>query len=819
MNNIYRTILSLLILSVCQPVCAEISFDTYFPEKNLSISNDTVNNKIYCRINQTECSSSCEIGLPELPIKHLRFIVPTNATNFSISVNINDTVLKSARHKVIPVQPPTTAENAEHPNFKEPDNAIYSTDKFLYNQFAEIVEEGFFDGNKHIITVAVYPIAYNPTNGNIKLTSSAKITINYDLCNPDYARTINKVTQRCSDIDYVKSIVVNSEQVDEFINSCVSASNYLDCELPTYEYCIVTNRNLAPAFEKLIFWKRQKGYNAGIVCIEDILSCPDFKDGDVLSGINDNAGKLRAYLSYTYKSGLGRYVLLGGDYTQLPVRYGNTGSTTNEFNNIPSDLYFSDLNGNWDSNQNGIYGEREDELDFRPELYVGRLLCKNAKEIDNYTTKLILYELNPGNGDYSYLGKAFLTECDDMLNIKEADKVANCLKNYSIESLIFKEQPSYNDPNPTFPTGNQCIEQMENERYGFFGWHGHGNPGGVGVCDGSGLDAPYGIVALQKNNGYYAAESANGLDNLSNFNYPAISYSTSCTLAPFDKLSDPKYDIEYNVASSFTVGGLYGGPAFLGNSRYGWIGPSVKLEECFFEIINSGHYQLGVAEAMSKQELTYTNDVYYNIRLAHNLIGCPEFEMWTAIPKKYIAPGIRRSNTGIAIISSYNLVGNKIAYTKRDGNRFLDIITTKPGTLIRTYSATADPNEPIMLYSHNNIPYFFPLWLQNGKYSGKRYIFASSIKIGKSIDRNRSFGDFVFSCDSETTFDANSDVEISAGTEIQRGAIVNIFSKKDVIISGGVIRAGAIVNINATNVDIQNEFDIEPGGQLNINTK
>ena len=61
----------------------------------------------------------------------------------------------------------------------------------------------------------------------------------------------------------------------------------------------------------------------------------------------------------------------------------------------------------------------------------------------------------------------------------------------------------------------------------------------------------------------------------------------------------------------------------------------------------------------------------------------------------------------------------------------------------------------------------FPLWLQNGKYSGKRYIFASSIKIGKSIDRNRSFGDFVFSCDSETTFDANSDVEISAGTEIR----------------------------------------------------
>lgn len=141
------------------------------------------------------------------------------------------------------------------------------------------------------------------------------------------------------------------------------------------------------------------------------------------------------------------------------------------------------------------------------------------------------------------------------------------------------------DPNPTFPTGNQCIEQMEKVRYGFFGWHGHGNPGGVGVRSGKGLDSPNGIVALQKNRCYHTQETANGLDNLTNYDYPAISYSTSCTLAPFDKLLDPVYDIEYNFAQSFTVGGLYGGPAFLGNSRYGWIGPSVKMEGYFFDAL------------------------------------------------------------------------------------------------------------------------------------------------------------------------------------------------------------------------------------------
>lgn len=113
----------------------------------------------------------------------------------------------------------------------------------------------------------------------------------------------------------------------------------------------------------------------------------------------------------------------------------------------------------------------------------------------------------------------------------------------------------------------------------------------------------------------------------------------------------------------------------------------------------------------------------------------------------------------------------------------------------------------------------FPLWLQNGKYSEKRYIFASSVKIGRMVDRNRSFGNFVFSSGSETTFDANENVEIFAGTEIQSGAVVNIFSKVNVIISGGVVRNGAVLNINAMNVDIQNEFEIEPGGQLNINNQ
>ena len=137
----------------------------------------------------------------------------------------------------------------------------------------------------------------------------------------------------------------------------------------------------------------------------------------MVSNIDDDAGKLRAYLKYAYDSGSLRYALLAGDYTVLPIRYGcgdhNYSSTKIVSNNckIPTDIYFSDFNGNWNKDGDDHYGEStHDKVDFYPEIFVGRLLCTSRQEIANYTEKLIRYERNPGNGDYSYLQRPFIVK-------------------------------------------------------------------------------------------------------------------------------------------------------------------------------------------------------------------------------------------------------------------------------------------------------------------------------------------------------------------------------------------------------------------------
>ena len=167
-----------------------------------------------------------------------------------------------------------------------------------------------------------------------------------------------------------------------------------------FEYVIVTSEALAPAFEALVDWKRRKGLDAGIVTMEYIR---ENYNGDEISGIYDDAGKLRQFLYESYLRGT-VYVLLGGDKDVVPIRYGYDYGDM-----IPTDLYFADFNGNWNFDDDEIYGEtNQDDIDYMQEVYIGRILCSNTHEVKNWVDKAMIYEKNPGLGDFSYLKKSFI---------------------------------------------------------------------------------------------------------------------------------------------------------------------------------------------------------------------------------------------------------------------------------------------------------------------------------------------------------------------------------------------------------------------------
>lgn len=580
-SRLRHTVVALLFALSISAANAQISYTATFDQHLLTTDTVSENGDSYLRLRYPDLWTQSAAGTPELPVHYLRFSVPCDATDFTVSVTGETTTATRYTLPVYPTQPPIPSDrNTSEQLFVSPDSTVYSNNRYWPAVPVQVVDEGFLDGDNHIVTVAVWPISYAPTDGEILFRNSVTVRLDYSVKNagsenPSRLRAISRRATGRNNVRWgreeAKRIVVNPAQIDGFAPATAtrSASPRTVTTLPDFEYTVVTNRELAPAFDRLIGWKRQKGYSAGVVCIEDILACPDFQGGDLVSNIDDDAGKLRAYLKYTYDSGSLRYALLAGDYTVLPIRYG-TGRrsiTIKDSQNqdssiyvdwpIPSDLYFSDFNGNWNVDGDSLYGEFESSemytMDYAPEIFVGRLLCTNRQEIANYTEKLIRYERNPGNGDYSYLQKAFYHQCDELQGIHEADSVSSNFSPIFPQYTIFEEKPSYNTENPTFPSGSEVITEM-NERYGFFSWHGHGNPGGIGTKSHKNHEYPYwGILAVQGVTCHHVFEESNGLNNLTNQDYPAIAYSTACDVTPFDIYE--QYNVTYNIGSSFTVAG------------------------------------------------------------------------------------------------------------------------------------------------------------------------------------------------------------------------------------------------------------------------
>ena len=83
-----------------------------------------------------------------------------------------------------------------------------------------------------------------------------------------------------------------------------------------YEYVIITSNALKSYFNKFVEWKKRKGIDIGVVTVEDIYS--SYTGGDLISGIDDNAGKIRQYLLDAYTEGA-VWALLGGDMIIIQV--------------------------------------------------------------------------------------------------------------------------------------------------------------------------------------------------------------------------------------------------------------------------------------------------------------------------------------------------------------------------------------------------------------------------------------------------------------------------------------------------------------------
>jgi hypothetical protein len=303
----------------------------------------------------------------------------------------------------------------------KPDVGIYSSSGMFPGKFFTEVGSYCFRGYE-ILVLKLQPVQYIPASGELFYYPDLTVNVKTEADASDNSlfRGLEK------DKEEAMKKVDNPEVADTY----PSESEYSPLDIQ-YNLVIITSESLKDDFVPLKEFHDAEGTKTLIYTVEAIITDPDYwvtgKWGDAnpdnpfietpvtdnIELFNDTQAKIRNFIRYAYTILGIEYVLLGGDNDTIPARdlaiwyqYGGDHYTI-----IPSDLYFTCLDGPFNSNCNEYWGEVKDgensgDVDLSAEVYVGRACTDDATEVQNFVGKSIAY-MNIDQTD-SYLKKVLM---------------------------------------------------------------------------------------------------------------------------------------------------------------------------------------------------------------------------------------------------------------------------------------------------------------------------------------------------------------------------------------------------------------------------
>ncbi|MGC8943394.1 MAG: stalk domain-containing protein, partial [Caldisericia bacterium] len=173
----------------------------------------------------------------------------------------------------------------------------------------------------------------------------------------------------------------------------------------SYDLLIITSKKIKESniLEYYKSFKINQGYKIYEIEVENIEKS--------YSGL-DLPEKIRNYLKDFYQKYNIKYLLLIGEPYNfkfqtsnstggtIPMRYcypdpknHNRIEDTDKDGAVPTDYYYADLTGDWDSDRDGNFGEyNEDKVDFENELIVGRIPFDDVSVIEEILSRSIKFE-------------------------------------------------------------------------------------------------------------------------------------------------------------------------------------------------------------------------------------------------------------------------------------------------------------------------------------------------------------------------------------------------------------------------------------------
>ncbi|MEO0226614.1 MAG: C25 family cysteine peptidase [candidate division WOR-3 bacterium] len=373
---------------------------------------------------------------------------------------------------------------------------------------------------------------------------------------------------------------------------------------PPVDLVIITREPLIQGYEKIARLRKLFGFNAAIRTLTWVRQH--------YSGIDD-AERIRNFLiDAVEKWGTG-FALLGGDVPDIPTRWVWLSLIDPDQwpEHITTDLYFSDLDGNWNFDGDERFGEVEDSIDFYPDIFVGRLTMKDINGVMGYFNKESSY-LFPTNLGIQI---KWLAVTSDLFYQNDAYDLAQYLSTYLPPWFI----KSY--------LNNASLQAFKDSIYS-----------GFGIIQAIG----HGDVNLLRVNPAPEYVTNFFFDSLTNVDRYALLDVISCYTGPFQ--SDCLGEHFVNNPSG---GGIaYIGPTSPSDAYIHTLDFTCALYDSLFSFPIS--MALGKSKILFIPQAQYDN--WYRFYLySINLLGDPVVTIWDSIPKVFDAVVVNPETLNLGI--------------------------------------------------------------------------------------------------------------------------------------------------------------------------
>ena len=491
---------------------------------------------------------------------------------------------------------------------------------------------------------------------------------------------------------------------------------------PKIEMLIITpdNQSFIDAVTPLMEWKNEKGVNTIIL-----------SNFSLYPGIDD-AEKIRNMIKWYYKRENIRWVLLAGDIENnqgdlIPIRKvynpdllrwgeGNTETIGGE-EYKPTDYYYADLNGTWNSDGDGNWGESPfnphdpdnpdnayglDEITWDPEVYIGRFPANNAYELEIMVNKTLKYENNPNIGDWmnSMLLAGGLS---DYPSVDDPDgEYESRLTNYIIDNYA-KYEISYT--HLVEEEGNLTLSNLVNyfnDGYSTVFIAGHGKPS-----------------AYYRNPttvGYRSSDASTS----TNHYMPSLVYLDSCSTSSYDYNDNSIGEIlmkKDKGGAIGVIGGLRVTVYFPDDYELEWLNRgSAKL--FWREFYVNKKFQQG--RALYDSKIAYMNSsnlpIYYDPErktlLTYCLLGDPEVDIYTNQPKVALNPFTENIYEGQLVSATIKDINGKVVpyarvHLRTSDGKYHTAYADINGLFKFRLPAQANESYNVTITGHNLIPSYF----------------------------------------------------------------------------------------------------------------